>query len=123
MRQQRRDGTERPFEPRAVVDPVLSLSLTAWNRSCGPFPGILVVMDEAHKLRNAHQPSNRIGQALRRTFDGRKKLLLTATPLQNSLMELYGLSTLIDEHLFGDERPSASSTCRSAPIWPNCASA
>lgn len=32
----------------------------------------------------------------------RRKLLLTATPLQNSLIELYGLSTLIDEHLFGD---------------------
>ena len=30
------------------------------------------------------------------------KLLLTATPLQNSLVELYGLSTLIDERLFGD---------------------
>lgn len=27
---------------------------------------------------------------------------MTATPLQNSLLELYGLSTLIDEHLFGD---------------------
>src|SRR3546814_20026388 len=29
-------------------------------------------------------------------------LLLTATPLQNSLLELFGLSTLIDGHLFGD---------------------
>jgi len=48
-------------------------------------------LDEAHKLRNAHRPSNRIGQALRRALEGRKKLLLTATPLQNSLMELYGL--------------------------------
>mgnify|MGYP003108986959 CR=1 FL=1 len=63
-----------------------------------------VVIDEAHKLRNAHRPSNRIGQALRRSLEGRKKLLLTATPLQNSLMELYGLSTLIDEHLFGDDK-------------------
>lgn len=64
----------------------------------------VVVIDEAHKLRNAHRPSNRIGQALRRALGGRKKLLLTATPLQNSLMELYGLSTLIDEHLFGDDK-------------------
>lgn len=64
----------------------------------------LVVIDEAHKLRNAHRPSNRIGQVLRRALEGRKKLLLTATPLQNSLMELYGLSTLIDEHLFGDDK-------------------
>lgn len=66
-------------------------------------PWDLVVIDEAHKLRNAHRTTNRIGQALRRTFDGRKKLLLTATPLQNSLIELYGLSTLLDDHLFGDE--------------------
>lgn len=67
-------------------------------------PWDAVVIDEAHKLRNAHRPSNRTGQALRRALEGRKKLLLTATPLQNSLMELYGLSTLIDEHLFGDEK-------------------
>lgn len=66
-------------------------------------PWDVVVIDEAHKLRNAHRSSNRTGQALKRALQGRKKLLLTATPLQNSLMELYGLSTLIDEHLFGDE--------------------
>lgn len=67
-------------------------------------PWDLVVIDEAHKLRNAYRTSNRMGQLLRHALAGRKKLLLTATPLQNSLMELYGLSTLIDERLFGDER-------------------
>jgi ERCC4-related helicase len=66
-------------------------------------PWDVVVIDEAHKLRNAHRATNRTGQALKRALDGRKKLLLTATPLQNSLMELYGLSTMLDEHLFGDE--------------------
>lgn len=67
-------------------------------------PWNLVVIDEAHKLRNAHRDSNKMGQALKRALNGRQKLLLTATPLQNSLMELYGMSTLIDEHLFGDDR-------------------
>ena len=62
----------------------------------------LVVIDEAHKLRNAYRESNKIGQGLRWATEGCRKLLLTATPLQNSLLELYGLSTLIDEHLFGD---------------------
>jgi SNF2 family DNA or RNA helicase len=42
----------------------------------------VVVIDEAHKMRNAHRPSNRIGQALKRALQGRKKLLLTATPQQ-----------------------------------------
>mgnify|MGYP000063311595 CR=1 FL=1 len=62
----------------------------------------LVVIDEAHKLRNAYRPSNTIGQGIRWATEDCRKLLLTATPLQNSLLELFGLSTLIDERLFGD---------------------
>ncbi len=62
----------------------------------------IIVIDEAHKLRNAYRESSRIGQAIRHATAGRRKILLTATPLQNSLVELYGLSTLIDENLFGD---------------------
>jgi ERCC4-related helicase len=62
----------------------------------------LVVVDEAHKLRNAYRPSNKVGQSIRWATEDCRKLLLTATPLQNSLLELFGLSTLIDEHLFGD---------------------
>ncbi|OGR19834.1 MAG: ATP-dependent helicase [Desulfobacterales bacterium GWB2_56_26] len=62
----------------------------------------LVVIDEAHKLRNAYRESNKIGQGLRLATEDCRKLLLTATPLQNSLLELYGLSTLIDGQLFGD---------------------
>ena len=62
----------------------------------------LVVIDEAHKLRNAYRESNKIGQGLKWATEDCRKLLLTATPLQNSLLELYGLSTLIDDHLFGD---------------------
>jgi superfamily II DNA/RNA helicase len=62
----------------------------------------LVVMDEAHKLRNAYRPSNKIGQGVRWATENTRKLLLTATPLQNSLLELFGLGSLIDEFLFGD---------------------
>ena len=64
----------------------------------------LVVIDEAHKMRNAYKIDNKMGKAMRQAFGGKRKLLLTATPLQNSLMELYGLSTLLDEHLFGDKK-------------------
>lgn len=62
----------------------------------------LAVIDEAHKLRNSYRESNKIGQGLRWAMEDCRKLLLTATPLQNSLLELYGLATLIDDHIFGD---------------------
>jgi len=62
----------------------------------------LVIIDEAHKLRNLYRPSNRIGRNIKFALEDRPKILLTATPLQNSLLELYGLSLLIDERIFGD---------------------
>ncbi|TRZ75670.1 MAG: DEAD/DEAH box helicase [Deltaproteobacteria bacterium] len=84
---------------------VLIMSLNyanALREELKTFTWDLVVIDEAHKLRNAYRPSNKVGQGIRWATEDCRKLLLTATPLQNSLVELYGLSTLIDEHLFGD---------------------
>lgn len=66
-------------------------------------PWDLAVIDEAHKLRNVHKPGNVTGQRIKRAFAGRRKVLLTATPLQNSLMELYGLASLLDDYIFGDQ--------------------
>jgi superfamily II DNA or RNA helicase len=64
----------------------------------------LVIFDEAHRLRNVYRKGTATrAKALRDAVRGRFKLLLTATPLQNSLMELYGLTSVIDERLFGDE--------------------
>ncbi len=62
----------------------------------------LIVIDEAHRLRNVYKKDNKIAKCLRDTFKGVPKILLTATPLQNSLMEVYGLVSFIDEHVFGD---------------------
>lgn len=66
-------------------------------------PWDLVVIDEAHRLRNVYKKDNKIARALRDAVRGRPKVLLTATPLQNSLMELFGLVTFVDEHVFGSE--------------------
>ena len=66
-------------------------------------PWDLVIIDEAHRLRNAYKREHKTGRALREALSGVPKLLLTATPLQNSIMELYGLACLIDETLFGPE--------------------
>lgn len=65
-------------------------------------PWDVAVIDEAHKLRGCYRAKNRLGQSILRSLGGVRKVLLSATPLQNSLLELYGLSKLIDDDLFGD---------------------
>ena len=64
----------------------------------------LVVIDEAHRLRNVYRKDNKIANALKDALSGKPKILLTATPLQNSLLELYGLISLVDDYIFGDLR-------------------
>jgi len=62
----------------------------------------LIIIDEAHRLRNVYKTSNKIGKAIKQAIAPFNKVLLTATPLQNSLLELYGLVSIIDEYSFGD---------------------
>ncbi|MBY4949841.1 DEAD/DEAH box helicase family protein [Cupriavidus respiraculi] len=63
----------------------------------------LVVLDEAHRLRNVYKTSNVIAKTLKEALSHvHSKVLLTATPLQNSLLELYGLVSFIDDRIFGD---------------------
>lgn len=76
-------------------------------------PWDLVVFDEAHKLRNFYRgDSAKIASRLDAALKGRPKLLLSATPLQNNLQELYGLITLIDPHFFGSLDAFKARYCR-----------
>ncbi len=72
---------------------ILHISRVDWD---------LVVMDEAHALRNVYRNSNKTGIALKLGLQPFKKLLLTATPLQNDIKELYGLISIIDPAYFGE---------------------
>ncbi len=65
-------------------------------------PWDLVVIDEAHRLRNVYKPGNVTAKAIKDAVEHAPKILLTATPLQNSLLEIYGLTSIIDERVFGD---------------------
>ena len=62
----------------------------------------LVVVDEAHKLRNVFKQTKGMAQNIKTALKGRRKVLLTATPLQNSLLELFGLSSILSDEIFGD---------------------
>jgi len=99
--QTQKDGNPNPFVAEGII--ICSMHF-AGNRASEirTIQWDLAVIDEAHKLRNAYRQSNRIGQNIRWALEDRRKILVTATPLQNSLLELYGLSTIIDERIFGD---------------------
>ena len=62
----------------------------------------MVVIDEAHNLRNVYSKSNTMAKNILEGVIDKKKVLLTATPFQNSLMELYGITRYINNDLFGD---------------------
>lgn len=99
----KKDGARRPFEQKTLV--VCSFQFAARNADeLMVIPWDLVVIDEAHRLRNVYRPDNRIGKALKGALANSPKVLLTATPLQNSLMELYGLVSLVDDYAFGDAK-------------------
>jgi adenine-specific DNA-methyltransferase len=97
-----RDGVFQPFE----VENAIVICSYQFARSKASdvhrVPWDLVVIDEAHRLRNVYKSSNVIAKTLKTALSHKNKLLLTATPLQNSLLELYGLVSFIDEHAFGD---------------------
>lgn len=70
------------------------------------FPNVkwdFIIIDEAHNLRNVFHGTKRA----KRLYDlsqGIPKILLTATPLQNTLSDLHGLISFIDSRIFGNEK-------------------
>jgi len=94
------DAGQNPFK----FDGIVIISFQFASRYAAAIKDIswnLVVIDEAHKLRNLYRPDNKMGRNIQAALAEHKKVLLTATPLQNSLLELYGLASLIDERIFG----------------------
>ena len=93
----------RPFEQNAII--VCSYPFAArYEEEIMTTRWDLAVIDEAHRLRNVYKNSNKTGKALKGALANVPKVLLTATPLQNSLMELYGLVSIIDDFAFGDAK-------------------
>jgi superfamily II DNA or RNA helicase len=95
------DGNLNPFQQDGVI-----LCSYQFARSKEPYlkqvQWDLVVIDEAHRLRNVYKNSSKIASAIKTAVAPYPKVLLTATPLQNSVLELYGLVSIIDDFAFGD---------------------
>ena len=78
----KKQGIANPFDQKDAVvicsynfvaSKQLEVSQVNWD---------LVVIDEAHRLRNVYKPNNVTGRKLKEALKNRKKVLLTATPFK-----------------------------------------
>lgn len=97
-----KEGNKNPFDNKTKIqicsyhfarNKAEYIQLNSWD---------LIVLDEAHYIRNVYRSGNKIAKEIQNAIHPFKKVLLTATPLQNKLEELYGLVSFIDENVFGD---------------------
>lgn len=116
------DGTIKILDKQAInYDPIgildhwlkdpqkVCIALTSYDFSSKlmkKYPSVkwdFIVIDEAHNMRNIFHGTKRA----KRLYDQSHnipKILLTATPLQNSLSDLHGLVSFIDPRIFGTEK-------------------
>ena len=111
-----KEGNLNPFDQ----DDKIIICSYHFARNKAPYvkqtPWDLVIIDEAHRLRNVYKPSNKIAKEIKESLADIPKILLTATPLQNSLLELYGLVSIIDDHVFGDLKSFKSQYSRVSQV-------
>jgi SNF2 family DNA or RNA helicase len=95
---------DRRFETPASegVQPIVVASLAAARRDrlraeLTASTWDLVIADEAHRLKNARSASARLARSLRTRY----MLLLTATPIENRLSDLFQLVSLVRPGLLG----------------------
>jgi ERCC4-related helicase len=100
-KQFKKDWIQNPFDQDQIIITSYEFGAKHGNDIIAMQPH-LVVIDEAHKLRSAYKDKEWRATLLRKVLKDFKKILLTATPLQNSLLELYWLVSFIDEYTFGD---------------------
>lgn len=98
------EGWHKRLDDRQKVQIVIT-SYDYSSKLMKRFPDVkwdFLIIDEAHNLRNLN--GTKRAKRLYSLSKGIPKLLLTATPLQNSLMDLYGLISFIDPRIFGSEQ-------------------
>jgi len=84
-----KSGDFQPFDSSSAI--IICSYQFARNKATdiANTPWDLVVIDEAHRLRNVYKPSNVISNTLRQALRNRHKLLLTATPLYQFSKKLH----------------------------------
>ena len=82
----------------------------------------LAVFEEANVLTGVYQEGNKQAKALKRIAGESFKLLLTGTPIEKNIMDLYGLIWFIDETLLPGEKEFLARYLRRPENYPELSS-
>lgn len=109
-----------PFLQDAVV--ITTYDFAAGHEDeAGAVPWDLAVFEEANALSTVYQEGNQQAKALKRIAGGAFKLLLTGTPIEKNIMDLYGLIWFIDETVLPDGREFLTRYLRRPERYPELA--
>eukprot|EP00884_Botryococcus_braunii_P005939 jgi/Botrbrau1/15346/Bobra.0289s0003.2 len=73
------------------------------ERVLASIPYDTVIIDEAHRMKSTGSQQRAVVDRMMASGNIKFLLLLTGTPIQNNLRELYGLLSLLDKDTHGDE--------------------
>lgn len=97
------DDNPNAFEQNAIV--ITTYDFAADNEeAASDVRWDLTVFEEANALSSGYQAENKQAKALRRVAGDSFKLLLTGTPIEKNIMDLYGLIWFIDETVLPGEQ-------------------
>lgn len=95
-------GSDNPFDQDGYILTTYDFAAAKADQ-LAPIQWDVVVFEEAHHLRRAHTGANKTAAALRDAVGDAFRILLTATPMQNSIMDVFGLINFIDDSVFPHE--------------------
>ena len=81
----------------------------------------LTVFEEASLLASVHKEDNKQARILKKIAEGSFKVLLTGTPIEKNILDLYGLMYFIDETILPSEQEYMSRYFRKPENYPELA--
>lgn len=119
FRDRQRNGNRDPFNNEGVI--VCSMHYAANKANdIGTIPWDLVVIDEAHKLRNSYRQSNQIGQKIRFATEDRRSFFSPLRPYRTHFLNSTGFQRLSMSASSVNLRLSGASTSITALIFRDC---